>query len=160
MSAGPICTTSAACASLASRCSVIICDCQTRNAYLSPGVAKHVVERKLDPASLATPSRSAHAESSMGCSGSSVSSSAAAAHYPYRLTDAEWRQKLTSAEYRVLRQGGTEAPGTGEFCNFFPSNGHFVCRACDIPLYSSASKFKDRGWDACAHRTSITCQIL
>ena len=63
-------------------------------------------------------------------------------------SDAEFRSELTPAEYRCLRQGGTEAPGRGEYHEFFPKNGYFACRACKHPLYSSTSKFKDCGWDA------------
>jgi len=68
--------------------------------------------------------------------------------YPYKLTEAEWRAKLNDKEFSILRNHGTEAYGRGEYCSYFPKTGYFQCRACDHPLYSSASKFQDAGWDA------------
>jgi len=73
---------------------------------------------------------------------------ARAAQFPNDKSDAQWSAELTSEEFHMLRNRGTEAPGKGEFFNFFPKQGYFGCRACKHPLYSSTSKFKDCGWDA------------
>ena len=44
---------------------------------------------------------------------------------------------------------GTEAPGTGEYNKFSPSEGHFVCKACENPIYSHGAKFDSGcGWPA------------
>lgn len=68
--------------------------------------------------------------------------------FPFQRSDAEYKEMLTPMEFRVLRQGGTEPPTKGEFCAFFPKAGYFACKTCRLPLYPSASKFKDCGWDA------------
>jgi peptide-methionine (R)-S-oxide reductase len=65
------------------------------------------------------------------------------------ITDAEWKKKLTSAEYSVIRKKGTEAPNTGEYNKFKPKEGYFACKACDNPLYSYKAKFDSGcGWPA------------
>ncbi|MEO6360481.1 MAG: peptide-methionine (R)-S-oxide reductase MsrB [Sphingomicrobium sp.] len=62
------------------------------------------------------------------------------------ISDAEWRSKLTPEQYRVLRQGGTEAPWTGELLDV-KANGAFVCAGCGQPLFNSDSKFESgSGW--------------
>ncbi|MGH7125801.1 MAG: peptide-methionine (R)-S-oxide reductase MsrB [Stellaceae bacterium] len=61
-------------------------------------------------------------------------------------TDAEWRQKLTPEQYRVLRQHGTERPFTSPL-NDEHGKGVFVCAACAQELYRSEAKFDSgTGW--------------
>ena len=58
----------------------------------------------------------------------------------------EWKEKLTPAQYRVLREKGTEPP----FCGGLLSNkasGVYHCRLCDLPLFHSDAKFESgTGW--------------
>ncbi|MDF0531418.1 peptide-methionine (R)-S-oxide reductase MsrB [Tsukamurella sp. 8F] len=62
------------------------------------------------------------------------------------LTDSQWREKLTPAEYRVLRQAGTEAPFVGEYTDT-KTEGVYRCRACDAELFRSDTKFESHcGW--------------
>lgn len=64
------------------------------------------------------------------------------------LTDAQWREKLSAEEYRVLRQAGTEAPHTGEYTNT-TETGVYCCRACGAELFTSDTKFQAHcGWPA------------
>lgn len=68
---------------------------------------------------------------------------------PRQMTEKDWREALSPQEYNILRDKGTEYPGTGEYDGFYPKEGHFVCRACGNPLYSAASKFQSGcGWPA------------
>ena len=61
-------------------------------------------------------------------------------------TAAEWRQKLNSAQFRVLREHGTERPGTSAL-NREKRKGTFACAGCDLPLFSADTKFESgTGW--------------
>jgi peptide-methionine (R)-S-oxide reductase len=61
-------------------------------------------------------------------------------------TDAEWRQKLTPEQFRVLRQHGTERPFTSPL-NDEHRSGVFVCAACALELFRSETKFDSgTGW--------------
>ena len=55
-------------------------------------------------------------------------------------TDKEWKELLTSEQYRVLRKKGTERPYTGKY-NTFEEDGVYKCGACGAVLFSSESKF-------------------
>ncbi|CAN8076323.1 unnamed protein product [Agarophyton chilense] len=68
---------------------------------------------------------------------------------PKTMSDTDWRSVLTREEFNIIRQKGTEYPGSGEYDGFYPKEGHFVCRACGNPIYSAESKFKSGcGWPA------------
>lgn len=61
-------------------------------------------------------------------------------------TDAEWRASLTPEQYRILRQGGTEPPWTGELLDE-KSEGEFRCAACGTPVFESELKYESgSGW--------------
>jgi peptide-methionine (R)-S-oxide reductase len=62
------------------------------------------------------------------------------------LSDAEWRQKLTSQQYDVLRKEGTERPFTSSLDKEY-SEGTYACAGCDLSLFSSETKFDSKtGW--------------
>lgn len=80
--------------------------------------------------------------------GSRRSANRAAKTYRTNINEHTFRAELSPHDYQVLRMAGTEAPGIGKYCRFFPRTGFFKCHACDFPLYSATSKFPDAGWDA------------
>jgi len=62
------------------------------------------------------------------------------------LTDAEWRERLTPEQYRVLRQADTERAFTGEY-EKNKAEGEYVCAGCGQPLFESEAKFDSgSGW--------------
>jgi peptide-methionine (R)-S-oxide reductase len=61
-------------------------------------------------------------------------------------SDDEWRRLLNPAAYRVLRQHGTERPFTSRL-NAEKRQGTFACAGCELPLFSSETKFESgTGW--------------
>ena len=61
-------------------------------------------------------------------------------------TDAEWRKLLSPAAYQVLRHEDTERPFTSPLNNEH-RKGIFACAGCDLPLFSSDTKFESgTGW--------------
>src|SRR3990167_7756090 len=77
-------------------------------------------------------------------------------------TEKEWQGRLTPEQYKVLRQGATEAPGTGKY-TYSADDGIFRCAACDNALFSSDNKFDSgTGWpsfDRPASEDSIETEV-
>lgn len=66
--------------------------------------------------------------------------------------DEQWKQKLTPEQYRVLREKGTEAPGSGKYVDF-NEDGMYHCAACGQALFPSDAKYESTapgliGWPA------------
>ena len=58
----------------------------------------------------------------------------------------KYKNKLTSEQYRITREGGTETPYSGEYCNLF-ADGTYLCICCNAPLFSSKKKYDSgSGW--------------
>ena len=71
---------------------------------------------------------------------------AATRAYEVTHSDDEWRKLLTPAQYNVLRQEGTERPFTSPLLEEHRT-GIFACAGCDLPLFSSKTKFDSgTGW--------------
>ncbi len=70
----------------------------------------------------------------------------AATSFEVTHTDEEWRKLLTPDAYQVLRHEGTERPFTSKLLNEHRA-GTFACAGCDLPAYSSKTKFESgTGW--------------
>jgi peptide-methionine (R)-S-oxide reductase len=76
----------------------------------------------------------------------SMKTQAEAETFEITKSDAEWAKALSPEQYRVLRDHGTERAGTSPL-DHEKHNGVFHCAACDLPLYSSKTKFDSgTGW--------------
>ncbi len=67
-------------------------------------------------------------------------------NFPYRLSDTEWRAKLSPARFRILREEGTERPYSSVLLKE-KRRGTYQCAGCAQPLFASATKYDSRtGW--------------
>ena len=75
-----------------------------------------------------------------------LSPARAAEKFEVEKTDAEWRAQLTPQQYEILRQHGTERPGSSPLLREH-RKGTFACAGCDLPLFASDTKFESgTGW--------------
>ena len=61
------------------------------------------------------------------------------------MEDEELKEKLSGLEYNVLREKGTEPPGTGELLDH-DEEGVYTCKVCGVKLFESADKFESDQW--------------
>lgn len=65
---------------------------------------------------------------------------------PINKSEEEWKKELTPEQYRVLREKGTERPGTGEY-NLHFEEGEYKCAGCGTVLFGSDTKYESHcGW--------------
>jgi len=66
--------------------------------------------------------------------------------FSLKLTEAEWRERLTPSQYHVMRVKGTERAFTGTYWDN-KKDGAYVCAGCALPLFASKTKFRSgTGW--------------
>ena len=86
------------------------------------------------------------ASASLAVLGACGSGRAEAKSFPVRLTEAQWRKKLSKQEFYILRQAGTERAYSSPL-NDESRPGTFTCAGCGNALYSSRTKYDSRtGW--------------
>ena len=62
------------------------------------------------------------------------------------LSETEWRQRLTPAQFTVLREAGTERAFSGHYTDN-KADGVYLCAGCSLPLFDSADKYDSgSGW--------------
>jgi peptide methionine sulfoxide reductase msrA/msrB len=65
---------------------------------------------------------------------------------PLQLSPGQWKQRLGESAYRVLREEGTESPGSSALLHNKQA-GVYVCAGCSLPLFASSAKFDSgTGW--------------
>lgn len=78
----------------------------------------------------------------------------------YVKPDEEWRDQLTEEQFRILRQGHTEPPFTGEHVHT-DAQGSYRCAACNSELFTSDAKFDSHsGWPSFAEPAIAEAVLL
>src|ERR1700721_2660136 len=78
--------------------------------------------------------------------GSAMDTKTETKHYPVTPTDAEWKKILTPEQFYIMREHGTERPGSCAL-NYEKRAGAFYCAGCDQKLFGSKTKFESgTGW--------------
>jgi peptide-methionine (R)-S-oxide reductase len=63
-----------------------------------------------------------------------------------KMTDAEWRERLSPEQYDILRRAGTERAFTGKY-EKNKATGVYMCAGCGTPLFASDTKYDSgSGW--------------
>ena len=79
---------------------------------------------------------------------------------PLPASDAEWRERLTPEQYRVLRQAGTERAFAGAYTDT-EDDGLYRCMACGNPLFESDVKFHSgSGWPSFTEAIPGSVELL
>jgi peptide-methionine (R)-S-oxide reductase len=79
-------------------------------------------------------------------SNSAMAQAASLGKFEVVKSDEEWRRELTIEQYAVLRRRVTERPWTSSL-NKESRPGTYLCAGCDLPLFSSNTKFEsETGW--------------
>ena len=75
--------------------------------------------------------------------GRSMAEAASSGKFEIVKSDEEWRRELTREQYAVLRRHDTERAWTSPLNKEYRS-GTYVCAGCDLPLFSSSTKFDSK----------------
>ena len=77
-----------------------------------------------------------------------------------KMNETEWRSQLTPAQYKVLRESGTEPAFTGEY-NEHSLDGMYQCAGCGQALFSSEAKYHSgSGWPSFSQPIEDSAGVL
>lgn len=81
-----------------------------------------------------------------GCTNGQSTSKETTMKFEVVKSESEWKKELTEEEYYILREKGTERAFSGDLWDN-KKEGTYLCAACNLPLFSSETKFRSgTGW--------------